>query len=1156
MAKKKIDSADDEPKKKNTDIFSYLAKATNAEVLSNTTQVKYFIDTGNLAFNWACSGVFMGGGIPGGRITEFYGPEGSGKCIHEDMQVLLSDGRLERIKDVVASKEKTKIVSLNEDTQKFEAFDVSEFWNNGKKECLEVRTRTGREVTTTENHQYLTPDGWKYLKDVKVGDYIAVPKKLDFFGTIEMNRNELKYLAYMMAEGCSVACLKKGKKHGYASNFTNNDSTIIKDFEQCCDELNINYYRKQITNFLSGEAKPILRKFGLIGCSAKTKQIPKEVFSCPKEQIAEFLRIFFSCDGYINNENNNIELTLANRKLIYQISHLLLRFGIVHSVKYKIATCKGKKFDSWRLNVGSEEYRDLFIKEINFISVKRKLAKTKIAVGMSYLDKFPHQVADRFYNEADITSGDRASSIRIQIKKKCPLMRMSFNHLESSVYEKYMESNILWDEVISINPVGECNTYDLGVKTHHNFVANDCVVHNSYWGTNIVRGCQAIGGIPVYLDCENSLNNEWIVKTSHIDLDRVLVFDPSTGVDSLEGCFDKIYSTIRHLREKDPTTPIVFIYDSLSASPSSDELADTQKDWNPEKKEQPGVRARICSREFRKLNTLMEKTNSTLLVLNQTRLKIGVMYGCFFYCSKVLLSDGSWMKIGKIVNNKLPVEVMSYNVKTGKVEPKKVIGWHKNGKVDNYGDFIKIKFKRRFNNAFGSMMVTPNHKIFKKDEFGHVVEVEAGNIQVGDTLAAVQPHYLSDEQMQFVYGSVLGDGCLERKEQGRNAHLEFGHGAKQIDYLNFKIEAFAGLHGSHYVRSSDGAAYVTTTSLYELERLCNYKIGIGKLRIYNIPQEIIDNLDELGLAIWYLDDGTYGGYHKKYGNGKSVIYCKKFKDKHRMLPVFRDRFGLNPTVSETGFVFNSENTFKLHQLICRFVHPSMKYKIHPKFHGLFDYKHKGNNFRYEVIDNKVLDIKKFNHRDQPFKFDLTVEDNATYVVGGAIVHNSPIVSAGGGESLKFYASLRVCTSVQKKIDNKKLNTPMGINLKVRNIKNRCTSPFLEAEGVQLYWKDGVNPLSGLLTALIQSGRIDKAGNGTYQVKEPWAAGVEIKFRASKARNDIDIDTLLRCPALVDAKDEQELKDYISIFGAAISQSENEDNEETDTKGLMDDDYEG
>jgi hypothetical protein len=51
----------------------------------------------------------------------------------------------------------------------------------------------------------------------------------------------------------------------------------------------------------------------------------------------------------------------------------------------------------------------------------------------------------------------------------------------SSTYDRYMNSHILWDEVVSIKNVGERRTYDLTVPPHHNFVANDCVVHNTFW---------------------------------------------------------------------------------------------------------------------------------------------------------------------------------------------------------------------------------------------------------------------------------------------------------------------------------------------------------------------------------------------------------------------------------------------------------------------------------------------------------------------------------------------------------------------------------------------------------------------------------------------------------------------------------------------------
>ncbi len=40
-------------------------------------------------------------------------------------------------------------------------------------------------------------------------------------------------------------------------------------------------------------------------------------------------------------------------------------------------------------------------------------------------------------------------------------------------------SDIYWDSIISIEPDGEESVYDLTVPGHHNFVANDMIVHNS-----------------------------------------------------------------------------------------------------------------------------------------------------------------------------------------------------------------------------------------------------------------------------------------------------------------------------------------------------------------------------------------------------------------------------------------------------------------------------------------------------------------------------------------------------------------------------------------------------------------------------------------------------------------------------------------------------
>ncbi len=49
----------------------------------------------------------------------------------------------------------------------------------------------------------------------------------------------------------------------------------------------------------------------------------------------------------------------------------------------------------------------------------------------------------------------------------------------SNSRELLAESDIYWDEIVSIEPDGEEEVFDLTVPVHHNFVANDIVVHNS-----------------------------------------------------------------------------------------------------------------------------------------------------------------------------------------------------------------------------------------------------------------------------------------------------------------------------------------------------------------------------------------------------------------------------------------------------------------------------------------------------------------------------------------------------------------------------------------------------------------------------------------------------------------------------------------------------
>lgn len=61
--------------------YASIAADTGGDVLEDLEDIRFFIDTGNLAINYSCSGKYIKGGIPGNRITEAYGPEASGKSL-------------------------------------------------------------------------------------------------------------------------------------------------------------------------------------------------------------------------------------------------------------------------------------------------------------------------------------------------------------------------------------------------------------------------------------------------------------------------------------------------------------------------------------------------------------------------------------------------------------------------------------------------------------------------------------------------------------------------------------------------------------------------------------------------------------------------------------------------------------------------------------------------------------------------------------------------------------------------------------------------------------------------------------------------------------------------------------------------------------------
>ena len=181
-----------------------------------------------------------------------------------------------------------------------------------------------------------------------------------------------------------------------------------------------------------------------------------------------------------------------------------------------------------------------------------------------------------------------------------------------------------------------------------------------------------------------------------------------------------------------------------------------------------GLQARLMSQALRKLTANLNKTKTIAIFINQLREKIGVMFGCFSYGTRVTLADGTQEKIGKIVNQKLPVEVLSYDVERGELVAKPITNWFDNG-VDRAVPAVHGRARRRQRpGAVRGDREPP--------------DLDAGRLAAGRRARRRRPcaaggaELLSDFQWEVVLGGLMGDGALSPTRSGNGARFRWGTG--------------------------------------------------------------------------------------------------------------------------------------------------------------------------------------------------------------------------------------------------------------------------------------------------------------------------------------------------------------------------------------------
>ena len=443
------------------------------------------------------------GGLQKSDLIVLAARPGIGKCLTAN--TLIDDPETgERLTIEECVRRRLPFVCGISDEGKMRTTSITDWIDSGMQACYRVRTGTGRMVEVTGHHPFLTINGWTPLHDINVGQSIAVPRSVETFGTDESwSFDKVRLLAYFIAEG--------GLTHT-SPYFTNTDPVLIEDFKQIIashfPECVVRQYKisyavvqPRNTETMRGGAilpkNPVtlwLHELGLKGKLAKDKFFPPCVWMWSRGYLVEFLRVLMSCDGsiYSSHGHPRIEYTVASNQLATDLHHAFTRFGIV-SKFYR--TSQG----AWRVEITSPESVEIYQKQIGWLGEKTaRFAEYthNISLRVGNLGHAPQAVWELVCEAAKLQGlsmvelarrgGETSKSgkyggYNAHKKRSLPRYRLAAyaEVLNDASLARSASPDIYWDEVVSIDPIGENQVYDLTVPDGQNFVAQDIFVHNT-----------------------------------------------------------------------------------------------------------------------------------------------------------------------------------------------------------------------------------------------------------------------------------------------------------------------------------------------------------------------------------------------------------------------------------------------------------------------------------------------------------------------------------------------------------------------------------------------------------------------------------------------------------------------------------------------------
>jgi replicative DNA helicase len=426
-------------------------------------------------------------------------------CLTANTRILRADNGAEvTFGELVRTGERPLVWSLDE-RKRMVARPMTNVFPSGHKEVFKLRLASGREVEATANHPFMTFDGWTPLGELKVGDRLAVPRRVpEPVHTARMDESEVILLAHMIGDG---SCVKR-QPIRYASIDEQNLAAVSQAAQHFgVTAIRDEYAAARVTTLrlpapyrlTHGKRNPIaawLDKLGLFGLRSYEKFVPQEIFALPSDQIALFLRHLWATDGSVRwdakTKQGRIYYSSTSRRLADDVMQLLLRLG----VQSRLArTRKAGYRDCWFLYVEWPENQMAFLTKIGVHGkrgqqaeeVRQELAGRLRRAGRDTVPIEVWETVRRALVVKNMTQGEFArasgSAICSVTLLKTPPSRSRLHRaaavLDDVDLHDLATNDVFWDRIVEITSIGEQDVYDGTVPDTNCFVAQGISVHNS-----------------------------------------------------------------------------------------------------------------------------------------------------------------------------------------------------------------------------------------------------------------------------------------------------------------------------------------------------------------------------------------------------------------------------------------------------------------------------------------------------------------------------------------------------------------------------------------------------------------------------------------------------------------------------------------------------